>query len=150
MSRNALARLFERLVVASLPLVAPACKSSTHASTPADMSTPSTNGGDDLATGDAPSDMAHGMTAARDFAGYDLLGVDLYDPCETGTDPPPAIVPFPAGDYPDGGFAMMCEAGTFCNKYCPTAQSPVATDGASPSGRRPGPGPAEQSRMHVS
>jgi hypothetical protein len=125
MSRSALARLFEHLLVASLPLAAPACKTSAHSTSAADLSAPSGgNGGDtsDMGTGDEPTDMARGAVSARDFAGLDLLGVDLYDPCETGTDPPPAIVPFPLSDYPDGGFAMTCQAGAFCNKYCPSTQ----------------------------
>jgi hypothetical protein len=31
-------------------------------------------------------------------------------------------VPFPASDIPDMGFSMPCQAGAFCNKYCPTIQ----------------------------
>ena len=118
MPRKALARFFERLVVASLPLAVPACggsRASTMTTTP-DLAVPAETdgGGDDLDMGMAakPSDLSKVLTG-------DLARADMYDPCEVSLDPPPAVVPFPAGDIPDGGFAMTCEAAAFCNKYCP-------------------------------
>src|SRR3954465_5303201 len=101
MSRNALARLFERLVVASLPLVVPACKSNAHSNPAADLSTATGgNADDDMMVDGDPGDMATAPPIApADLYGLDLNGVDLSpDVCETTTDPPPTIVPFPASD----------------------------------------------------
>jgi len=127
MRRNALARFFERLVVASLPLAVPACKSHSAPMplTPGggDLSAPAATG--DLDGGSAEAaDLAHGTGTIRDLAGVPP-GADLWDPCDNTTnttDPPPAIVPFPASDIPDGGFATPCQSGTFCNGYCPSVQ----------------------------
>src|SRR3954469_24091733 len=122
MPRKALARFFERLVVASLPLAVSACGGShappTTTSAAVDLSTSeSTGDGLDGGTGAAGSDLAKGGSVA--VGG--LAGADMYDVCEASAgDPPPAVVPFPASDMPDGGFATPCQAGAFCNKYCPT------------------------------
>ena len=132
MPRNALAKLFERLVIASLPLAAAAC--SVKAATP-----PVTTTAADLSVASAdPADLG---APARDAAAsaVDLAGVtgDLADVCDnipSTTDPPPAVVPFPASDIPDGGFATPCQSGSFCTTHCPAPQytsccGPSKTDG---------------------
>jgi hypothetical protein len=132
MPRNALAQFFERIVIASLPLAAPAC--STKAATPPAMTTPSDLSVASSDTPDLGGNAADGAPSQRDLAG--LTG-DLADVCDNlanPNDPPPAIVPFPASDIPDGGFATPCQAGTFCNEHCPAPQyttccGPDKTDG---------------------
>ena len=124
MPRKALARFFERLVVASLPIAATACGGGgspgpAMPSTPADLSAPASSGdGLDGGTTTTATDLA------KSALGGDLAGADMWDACDNNpnADPPPVTVPFPASDIPDMGFAMPCQAGAFCNKYCPTIQ----------------------------
>ena len=117
MPRRALARFFERVVVASLPLVVPACGGTKTSDAAADMSVPTTGGDADLAVSTEDSDLAVVVGPVHDLASN---STDMADPCVNAPiDPPPATVPFPASDVPDGGFSMPCQAAAFCNKYCP-------------------------------
>jgi len=134
MPRNALAQFFERLVIASLPLAAAAC--SVKPATPPLTSTAS--GDMSVTSGDAP-DLGGGVARDAAVAARDLAGLtgDLADVCDnipTTTDPPPAVVAFPASDIPDGGFATPCQSGTFCTQHCPAPQytnccGPTKSDG---------------------
>ena len=142
MRRNALRTFFERVIVASLPLAAPACHSA--ASKP-----PQTTGASDLAMASA-TDMAV-STSANDLANaptLDLATTDL-DTCEVNH--PVTVVNMPASYLPDGGFKTLCVTGSPCSTVCPTDYvtccSPQPSDGGAllvhctyncgPVGRRP-------------
>jgi hypothetical protein len=108
-------------VVASLPLVVPACHHGhdTPPTSMADLSVPQP-GGDDLDAAVASGDSDLSAVASGDMAS---TSTDMADPCTNNPiDPPPATVPFPASDIPDGGFATPCQAGAFCTKYCPSPE----------------------------
>ena len=115
----ALARFFERVVVASLPLIVPACNHAHNAPPAADLSVSQPGGGDvDAAVAIGAPDLS--AVATGDLAS---TSTDMADPCTNNPiDPPPATVPFPASDVPDGGFPTPCESGAFCNKYCPSPE----------------------------
>ena len=133
MPRNTLAKFFERLVIASLPLAAGAC--SVKAAAPP----MSTTASPDLSVAGADASDLGGVARDSAVAAVDLAGVtgDLADICDnvpSTTDPPPAIVPIAAGDVPDGGFATPCQTGSFCTQHCPAPQytsccGPAKSDG---------------------
>jgi hypothetical protein len=144
MQRNALTKFFERVVLASLPLAVPACKSNTTMKPPAssvDMAM-ATMSMDDMA------DTSTGPDMTVDNFGTDMASFDL-DTCESQHPNTPANMP--ANAIPDMGFGMLCHNGSPCSDYCPSGYvqccSPRPSDGGAylvtcvyncgPLGRRP-------------
>jgi len=151
MSRNALRVFFERVIVASLPLVIPACGGGN----PGTNTTPG-----DMAMVLEPGDMA-ANTGGDDLANPGIadsgVGPDL-DSCEV--DHPVTSINVPSNFPTDAGF-YLCVTGSPCSDYCPsgvtgqvpdpagytTCCSPKPSDGGAylvackyncgPSGRRP-------------
>ncbi|HEY1584453.1 MAG TPA: ferritin-like domain-containing protein [Polyangia bacterium] len=108
------------MVVASLPLVLPACGNHHNAPPAADLSAVSPGDDLDAAVANDDPDLSAVVGAGGDLA---TTSTDLADPCDNNPiDPPPAVVSFPAGDVPDAGFATPCQSGAFCAKYCPSIQ----------------------------
>ena len=139
MSRNALRVFFERVIVASLPLVVPACGGGkTMTNNPADMAVASEDSDMAMAGDD---DMAQALTADM------VLGPDL-DSCEIDH---PIFEVNASPNLPlDAGF-NLCVTGEPCTSACGSGYticcSPRASDGGAwlvackyncgPSGRRP-------------
>jgi hypothetical protein len=140
MPRRALARFFERVIVASLPLAVSACgdTGATMSTTPPDLAVvlPASD------LGSENGDLA-GTTPILDFATADL------DSCEQLH--PVTAVNMPASYLPDGGFHTLCTIGHPCIDVCPPDYveccSPRPSDGGAvllscvytcgPAGRRP-------------
>jgi hypothetical protein len=132
MPRHALRAFFERVVIATLPLVVPACSGS--AAHPHDQ-------------GAAPADMS-AASAPDDMAGFTPT-VPPKDPCEPAH--PPMIVAVTTDQLLDGGTSPECRSGGECLNICTNGYSlccgPYPADGGSltmtcnyncgPTGRRP-------------
>jgi hypothetical protein len=120
MPRHALRSFFERVIIASLPLVVPACGGAKS--------------GNDMGVVVAPTDMAD-STVAEDMTGgggggggggaggdLDMASIDM-DTCEI--DHPTVDVYVPAAFIPDAGhFNTLCVSnGSPCDMFCPDPRS---------------------------
>jgi hypothetical protein len=112
MNRSALAVFFQRVLVTTLPLAAPACQDSA-------TTTP------DAAVMGAP-DLA--VAVPDDFA---FASPDLYDSCDVNY--PVTRVNNDPGKFADGGFPAQCLYGSACTPLCPPGYmmccAPTPSDG---------------------
>jgi hypothetical protein len=130
MPRQALRAFFERVVIATLPLVVPACGSAKH-------DHPS-----------APADMSAAAQAPEDMTPFNPI-IPPRDPCEGAH--PPMVVAVTPGELLDGGMISECRSGgeclTICNNGYTLCCGPHAADAGGltmtcsyncgPTGRRP-------------
>jgi hypothetical protein len=133
MPRHALRTFFERVVIATLPLVVPACS------------------GNDAHTrdhGTAPTDMSAAAQPGDDMTSFNPT-VPPKDPCESAH--PPMVMAVTPAQLVDGGTVPECRAGGECLSICANGYTlccgPYPADGGAltvtcnydcgPTGRRP-------------